>query len=222
MTERRGSLFAALAATAVLALAAGCTGDAESTDDADGASVIAPGAPGEPARTLSPEEAREVAREGAEPNAADFDFMRMMIGHHEQALVMAELVDERTTDDAVRRLAERVTAAQTGEIAAMEAWLARNAGAAADENRDGAGDHGDHGASEMPGMATPEQLESLEGAEGADFDGRFLELMITHHEGAVTMATDALTTGNDGQAQQLANDVLAEQTVEIGRMRAML
>ncbi|TDC25048.1 DUF305 domain-containing protein [Streptomyces sp. 8K308] len=209
-----------MAAAAVLTLAAGCTGEAEPAADADAETqqVIAPAGPGEPARTISPEEAREAAQEGSEPNAADFRFMRMMIEHHEQALVMAELVDDRTREESVRRLADRITAAQNGEIAAMEAWLTRNAGAAADEDREG---HGGHGAGAMPGMATAEQLEALEAAEGADFDALFLDLMIAHHQGAVTMATDALTQGNDGLAQQLANDVMAEQSVEIDRMEAM-
>ncbi|MDT0321331.1 DUF305 domain-containing protein [Streptomyces millisiae] len=218
MTDRRRPLLAALAAVAALTLAAGCTDEAEPAADADSQQVIAPAGPGEPARTISPEEAREAAQEGTEPNAADFRFMRMMIEHHEQALTMAELVDDRSDEESVRRLADRITAGQNGEIAAMEAWLTRNAGAAADEDREG---HGGHDSEDMPGMATPEQLEALEAAEGAEFDALFLDLMIAHHQGAVTMTTEALTTGNDGPAQQLANDMLADQSVEIDRMEAM-
>ncbi|MFD5317449.1 DUF305 domain-containing protein [Streptomyces sp. NPDC127098] len=218
MTDRRRPLLAALAAVAALTLAAGCTDEAEPAADADSQQVIAPAGPGEPARTISPEEAREAAQEGTEPNAADFRFMRMMIEHHEQALVMAELVDDRADEESVRRLADRITAGQNGEIAAMEAWLTRNAGAAADEDREG---HGSHDSEDMPGMATPEQLEALEAAEGAEFDTLFLDLMIAHHQGAVTMTTEALTTGNDGPAQQLANDMLADQSIEIDRMEAM-
>ncbi len=71
-------------------------------------------------------------------------------------------------------------------------------------------------------MATEEQLESLRGAEDKAFDELFLKLMITHHQGAITMATEALTEGNDIFVEEMASDVVAQQTVEINRMRGML
>ena len=37
-------------------------------------------------------------------------------------------------------------------------------------------------------MATPEQMAALTAAKGPQFDRQFLERMITHHRGAVTMA----------------------------------
>ncbi|MDT0347169.1 DUF305 domain-containing protein [Streptomyces litchfieldiae] len=217
MTVRRALRAVALAA-AVLALspAAGCTGDpapAESADDAP--PVIAPGRPGEPAETLSAEEAREAGGEGAEPTATDFSFLRMMIEHHEQALVMTDLADEHADDDRVRRLSQRIAAAQGPEIDAMDAWLTRNAGHAADEGHEG------HAAGEMPGMATEEELAELAAARGEDFDALFLDLMIRHHEGGVEMAAEALAGVGDMTVEQLANDIIATQTAEIGRMAEM-
>lgn len=50
----------------------------------------------------------------------------------------------------------------------------------------------------------------------------FLELMITHHQGAVTMATEALADGNNVLVEEMANDVVAQQTVEIDRMRGLM
>ena len=47
------------------------------------------------------------------------------------------------------------------------------------------GSHGDH--STMPGMATQDQLNALGAARGKDFDRMFLDLMIKHHEGALTL-----------------------------------
>ncbi|MFH9610346.1 DUF305 domain-containing protein [Streptomyces sp. NPDC017448] len=211
----RSTALAAAAVAAVLALGAcdadkgdGASGRAEAT----GPGVVAPGRPGEPARTLSAEEAVEEA--GADTaNSADFRYARMMIQHHAQALVMTGLVPDRASADTVKRLADRISAGQKPEIGAMEGWLKRNDG----EKRER---HHDHGG--MPGMATEAQLKKLRAAEGKAFDRLFLELMITHHQGAITMATEALTEGNDVFVEEMAGDVVAQQTVEINRMRGLM
>jgi uncharacterized protein (DUF305 family) len=175
--------------------------------------VLQPGLPGEPNRVPSAQEVeRAVAPEP--PNDADVMFMRMMVPHHRQALDMSALVAEWAESPRVRGLAERITATQGGEIAVMEGWLGRHAGHAA---------HGGHHAHEgMPGTATAEQIAALTAARGAEFDRMYLELMIAHHGGAVTMATDVLTSGSALDVEQLATDVVTEQTVEISRMRRLL
>ncbi|MGW7356741.1 DUF305 domain-containing protein [Streptomyces sp. NPDC054802] len=203
----------AAVAAAVLALGA-CESGADGPDKADGAagpSVLVPGKPGEPARTLSAEEAAKAVPDDS-PNSADFGYARMMIEHHEQALVMTALVPERAESAQVKRLAERIAAAQRPEIDAMRGWLTNNGG------DKGTGGH-DHGA--MPGMATDAQLKQLRAADGRAFDELFLKLMITHHQGAVTMAAEVLSDGNNVQVEEMANDVIAQQTAEIGRMRDM-
>ncbi|WP_223290978.1 DUF305 domain-containing protein [Streptomyces avicenniae] len=219
-------------AALALALTAACSGgSSEDGDGSGGASggdvsqeVIAPEGPGEPARTLTPEEAQEQAAEGTEPNAADFTFMRMMPVHHQQALDMTALAAEHAQDEAVRRIAARVAAAQGPEIDVMDAWVTRNAGTGADDGSGGDDGHGGHGAEghgDMPGMASEEELAALAAARGAEFDALFLDLMIAHHEGAVTMATELLTSGNAGDVAQLATDMMADQSVEIDRMRGL-
>nr|BFF00745.1 hypothetical protein GCM10020241_24200 [Streptoalloteichus tenebrarius] len=137
----------------------------------------------------------------------------MMITHHRQALDMAALAPQRAGDEQVRGLAARISDAQGPEIAAMRAWLERTGQAE---------QHGGHDHASMPGMATPEQLAALRAASGGEFDRQFLRLMIAHHEGAVTMATDVLTRGVDVFVQEMAQDVIATQTAEITRMRALL
>ncbi|MEU0147469.1 DUF305 domain-containing protein [Streptomyces sp. NPDC006288] len=208
----------AVLATALMAalFAGGCDagGSGEGTKSAadEGPSVIAPGKPGEPARTLSPGEAAEAAGDDT-PNSADYRYARMMIEHHRQALVLTALVPGRVDSASVERLAQRVAAAQKPEIGAMEGWLKNNGGDARKES---------HEHSAMPGMATEKQVEQLRSTRGKAFDKLFLELMITHHQGAVTMATEALTDGNNVLVEEMANDVVTQQTVEIGRMRALM
>lgn len=136
-----------------------------------------------------------------------------MTEHHRQALAMSALAPDRASADGVKRLAERITAAQRPEIGAMERWAARYPAPAA-----GAGGH-DHAA--MPGMATEAQLKELAGAAGPAFDRLFLTLMTAHHEGALKMAGEALASGNNAAVEEMATEVVATQTAEIHRMRSM-
>ncbi|MFH0241365.1 DUF305 domain-containing protein [Streptomyces sp. HK10] len=212
------SALAALAALAALTALTALTGCEDGSDEAapgGGPSVIAPGRPGEAAETLSAEEARKAgeARRG-EPNAADFSYVTRMIEHHRQALVMTDLAEEHAESGKVRRLADRIAAAQGPEISAMRSWLKRN-------GQGGRADHEDHGGAPMPGMATEEQLDELRQARGEDFDRLFLKLMTAHHRGAVTMAKDVAADGRDIQVQEMAGDVAVQQTAEINRMRSM-
>ncbi|WP_030860444.1 DUF305 domain-containing protein [Streptomyces sp. NRRL F-2747] len=209
-----GRTTAAAVAAGILLALAGCDGgDGGGRSKNGGAAVIAPGRPGEKARTLSPEEAAK-AQPDDRPNAADRTYVRHMVEHHRQALTMSALAPERASADGVKRLAERISAAQKPEIGAMEKWLARYPAPS------GAPEAGhDHGA--MPGMATEAQLSRLTAARGPEFDRLFLTLMTAHHEGAVKMAGEALAAGNNGAVEEMANEVVATQTAEIHRMRAM-
>ncbi|MFE7757785.1 DUF305 domain-containing protein [Streptomyces sp. NPDC057429] len=215
-TRRRAVALTAALAAAVLALSAcdsGSGGDG-TTEAADrGLTVVAPGKPGEPAGTMSAEEAVKAAAGDDTPNSADFRYAKMMIEHHRQALVLTALVPDRASSSSVKRLAERISAGQKPEIAAMEGWLTNNDG-------DGREETHDHAA--MPGMATDAQLKHLRAARGKAFDTLFLKLMITHHQGAVTMATEALADGNNVLVEEMANDVVAQQTVEVDRMRGLM
>jgi uncharacterized protein (DUF305 family) len=62
---------------------------------------------------------------GASPavTAADIRFMRDMIGHHQQALEMPELVSAHSRTPQLRILAERIAVSQADEIARMRRML---------------------------------------------------------------------------------------------------
>ncbi|TDC88667.1 DUF305 domain-containing protein [Nonomuraea deserti] len=175
------------------------------------APVIAPGRPGEQERTLSPAEAA-TAVPSPTPNAADVTYVQDMIVHHRQALDMALLAPNRAESAKVKSLADRIKAAQAPEIQYMTTWLR--------EQEQKVPDH--HAAHDgMPGMATPEQLAALRAATGEDFDRMFLQLMINHHQGAITMSEKVLSSGSHIRIEELAGDVSVTQMAEIGRMREM-
>jgi uncharacterized protein (DUF305 family) len=77
----------------------------------------------------------------------------------------------------------------------------------------------------MPGMLTEVQMKQLDQARGAEFDRLFLEYMIQHHQGAVTMVNQLFNTpgaARDESVFKLASDISADQSSEIKRMQRML
>ncbi|GHG45986.1 DUF305 domain-containing protein [Streptomyces hydrogenans] len=213
--RRRAVAAVTLSALAVLALGACESGSGSASPKPTAAAgtggVVVPGKPGEPARRVSPEEAASLLPD-ERPNGADFRYVQMMVVHHRQALTMTSLAPTRAGSSQVRKVAERIAAAQQPEIGAMEGWL---------ESNGGPRDQGAHDHHTMPGMATEAQLAELRAAKGAAFDELFLKLMVTHHEGAVTMAAEVLAQGNNVLVEEMANDVIAQQTAEINRMRSL-
>ncbi|WP_327308178.1 DUF305 domain-containing protein [Streptomyces sp. NBC_01298] len=208
-----GRIVGAALALGLLLPLTGCRdGGAADAAAGGGQAVIAPGKPGEKARTLSPEQAAKELPDDS-PNAADRAYVRNMIEHHGQALTMSALAPDRASADGVKRLAERIAAAQRPEIGAMEGWTARNP---APGSAPGGHDH-----AAMPGMATEQQLKELTAARGPDFDRLFLALMTAHHEGALKMTGEVLAAGNNAAVEEMANEVAATQSAEIHRMRAM-
>lgn len=168
--------------------------------------------------------------------AADVRFMQHMIVHHAQALEMTALVAERTQNEAIRRLAQRIEVSQHDEIAQMQRWLRErgeevpslaSAGEHATHAQHDA--HGAHGGTPahaaMPGMLTREEMARLAAARGAEFDRLFLELMIRHHEGALVMVEELFASEGAGQEVdvfRIAAEVDADQRMEIERMQALL
>lgn len=154
--------------------------------------------------------------------AADVAFMQGMIEHHRQALAMAALVPANTETESIQLLAERIEVSQTDEMAMMAGWL-QDHGAGGPAPGDHA-QHAGHG-QVMPGMLTPEQMATLAAATGAEFDRLFLELMIQHHQGALVMVGQLLSTpgaGQDVDVYRIASEVDSDQRIEIDRMRQML
>ncbi|WP_098482091.1 DUF305 domain-containing protein [Georgenia soli] len=147
----------------------------------------------------------------------------MMIVHHEGAIEMSDLAVEKADSEEVRALAEDISAAQGPEIEQMTSWL-EAWGEETMPMDHGGMDHGgmDHGGMDMDGMSQEEAMGHLEDQSGPDFDRRFLELMIAHHEGAVTMAEDELADGENPQALELAQKIIDDQQAEIAQMEQML
>jgi uncharacterized protein (DUF305 family) len=184
--------------------------------------VVQPGAPGQPSTTLPPS-----TRATLPPRSqADVEFMQGMIMHHAQAVEMTALMASHTENKDLRLLGARISSSQSDEIRFMKRWLAARGEPLSmampgmpDMDRSG------HAMALMPGMLTPEQMDALRKAQGAEFDHLFLEGMIQHHNGALTMVKDLFDTAGGGQDAELFNfatDVDSGQRAEIRIMQSML
>lgn len=179
--------------------------------------IVQPGAPGQDSKTLTAEQATQLAK--AKYTDADVAFMQGMIVHHEQAVTMAKLVDERTNNESVVAVAGRILASQADEIEFMRDWLTARGLPATMKG------HAGHMHHMMAGMASPAQLEALAAAKGTEFDRQFLTLMIAHHEGAIDMVDNLL--GQPGSAAdpilfRFVGDVENDQNAEIDKMDIVL
>jgi len=180
------------------------------------APIIQPGAPGENSKVLDPSVASNIA--GAGYVDADVNFLKGMIIHHQQAMVMSRLAKKRTNNKTIIDLANRIDVSQDDEINFMESWLKSRKEIMPKMSHD-------HDMQmEMAGMATPQQLTSLENSESTDFDRLFLQLMIAHHDGALEMVEELKKypgSANDPLLSEFVSDLVNDQGVEIERMNTI-
>jgi len=169
-------------------------------------------------------------RAAADHNDADVTFAQDMIPHHQQAIEMARLAEDRAASPEVRRLATAIEGAQDPEIETMTGWL-ESWGEDVPDSRmgmddmdgdemDGMGD--DESDDSMPGMMSDEDMADLGDAHQAAFDRMFLTMMITHHEGAIEMARTERAEGEYDDAVALAAQIETAQRQEIETMRDLL
>jgi uncharacterized protein (DUF305 family) len=149
----------------------------------------------------------------AQFNDPDIAFATLMIPHHQQAVEMADILLGKTGVDArVVDLATKIKAAQSPEIATMTSWLTAW-GQPTPQPMDGMA---------MNGMMSPADMNALTNATGPDSSKLFLTQMIQHHQGAIDMAKEELSTGKNTDALALAKTISDAQTAEIATMKSIL
>ncbi|MEV7399836.1 DUF305 domain-containing protein [Streptomyces sp. NPDC091267] len=158
--------------------------------------------------------------------SADVGFARDMAVHHQQAVEMAFIVRDRTSDMAVRRLAFDIINTQANQRGMMLGWLemwgrAKSSprppmewmGHTVTPRGDGA---------LMPGMATDAELDALRAARGRDAEVRFLRLMTAHHRAGADMAQAASAAAGSDEIRNLASGMILGQRSEIALMADMI
>lgn len=179
--------------------------------------------------------------------AAPFDqqFIDSMVPHHQMAADMAKMALKKASRPEVKRMARKVIAAQSREIAQMKAWrkawypkaapMMNHQMNGAVNNAMSGMDHSKMGHAMPKGamkmsmnmggvmMGLPMKMKMDMGklASSKRFDSDFLKMMVPHHASAIVMAQEALDTTARPQLRKLSHQIIDSQAKEIGEMRAL-
>ena len=154
-------------------------------------------------------------------NDADVAFAQNMIGHHQQAIEMASLALDPASgaSSEVTDLAQRIKAAQDPEVSMMSGWLEHWH---QPMTMDSAAGHDMGSMHSVEGMMSSEDMDRLMQLSGAEFDRAWLQGMIEHHRGAITMAEQIKDEGDNSDVLALADRVITAQQAEVDEMMSLL
>jgi uncharacterized protein (DUF305 family) len=140
-------------------------------------------------------------------NEVDRAFVAGMVPHHELAIEMARVAQQRAESQFVRDLAGDIVAAQRNEITDMRRVDAKLA-----EEGVEIGDLG------VPGHETGTEGSASELRSAQPFDRQFIDMMVPHHSGAITQARVELAEGENAELVTLAQEIIDAQSREIRAM----
>ncbi|MEH1968715.1 DUF305 domain-containing protein [Nostoc sp.] len=154
------------------------------------------------------------------PADANFDlrFIDAMIPHHQGAVEMAKEALQKSKRPEIKKLADDIIKSQNQEITQMKQWRQAWYPSAGDKPmayNSQMGHMMEMSSDQMQAMMMSQDL----GAADAEFDLRFINAMIPHHEGAVTMAKDVLSKSKRPEIKQLAQEIINAQNTEIKQMQ---
>ncbi|GAB2474059.1 DUF305 domain-containing protein [Jatrophihabitans fulvus] len=160
-----------------------------------------------------------------DPNAVDVGFAQDMTTHHVQAVTMAGIERDGTSNSTLRILATDMETGQQFQVGQMAGWLQNWGKGRTNENQMGwmGHDHMSMGSDGlMPGMATAAQMDKLVKLKGKALDILFLQLMIHHHQGGLPMARYAVEHASQRYVRDLAQSMISAQSSEIVYMEQLL
>lgn len=169
--------------------------------------------------------------DGSSFDDADVTFTTAMVPHHAQAILMARMAPAHGASAHVKELAQQILAEQGPEIVQMQGLLSQwgrpPAPTGSMSPTGGMGGMAGMGGTDVgqalaQGMMTDEQMRDLNAGTGPAFDHLFLQMMISHHEGAVAMAKTELSDGENTDAQVLAQNISDGQLAQITLMQQLL
>lgn len=170
--------------------------------------------------------------------SAEAGFARDMQVHHAQAVEMAMIVRDETTDPKVRQIAYDIATGQSQGAGQLYGYLV-DWGLPQSSTQpqmtwmtlpplSGGGSTHKHEAAlgkplaVMPGYASDAQISQLESLKGIPAERLFLTLMIAHHRGGIEMAQFVLARSTYAPVVDFARSIVSVQTAEITNMQAIL
>ena len=141
------------------------------------------------------------------PTDVDELFVAEMIPHHHLGIELIDQATRRVDDTRVRRLVFEMSTYHQSELDQLHAWAQEWNVAPAEE---------------FPGRVDTNRLAELAALSGTDYDRRWLELMIEHHEGALDIAQRQIDRGSVDASIDMAESVRRVQLKDIEEMSSLL
>ncbi|MBU6228323.1 MAG: DUF305 domain-containing protein [Cyanobacteria bacterium REEB459] len=136
----------------------------------------------------------------------EFEFLSLMIPHHQEAIDTAQRVLEFSDRPEMREFAQAIITVQTAEIKQMETWL------------------GEWYPGQKTNLTYRPMMGDLSQLKGNALDRAFLEGMVMHHQEAVMMAQHLVYHGlvKHPAVQPFAQNIANTQRQEIAQMQTWL
>lgn len=155
---------------------------------------------------------------GPDDEYFDLRFIDAMILHHQGAVQMAEEVLEKSDRLSLRNMAREIIRVQGREMRRMQSWR---------ENWYPNADQQPlmYVAAKQQTLPMSEQMRDAMmmnmdmGPADDNFELRFINAMVPHHQGAVAMAGEALLRSDRLEIRRLSRSILGLQQQEIKQMR---
>lgn len=146
----------------------------------------------------------------------DHDFTHMMMAHHQGAVDMSAVVLREGKDATIKAMAQKISADQQREIAALEKAATRLDGAAKNYSPK---DPNDKFQQRMDQSMKPMMMPMT---PSGDVDRDYVMMMVPHHQSAVEMAQAEVAMGKDAAVKKMAQGMIEAQNKEIAQFNAWL
>jgi uncharacterized protein (DUF305 family) len=197
---------------------AGCSSDETASTEAvaETTVAVAPETDAAEAEAVAPETTAEAnAATGVGSfNDVDVRFAQGGLGHHAQAVELAEIAldPKAAAQPEILELGKAITS-PSPEFEAVEGLLTKWEKPLELSKEEMA---------KMDGMATIETVDQLATLSGSEFNTAFLSTLVRHHEGAIKMAEKAIAEGTDPELKPIAEKLLAMRTSELVLIKGLL
>ena len=142
-----------------------------------------------------------------EPNTADKTFVAEMVAHHQLGVAMVDSAVLRSDDVRLRKLVFEMQSYHEHELhqlsSRLQEWKIMEAKV-------------------FPGLIEPSRLAKVDQLAGPAFDNAWLQAMIEHHEGAVVIGKNEITSGQITDLKVMAKKIVDIQQAEILQMQRLL
>jgi uncharacterized protein (DUF305 family) len=149
----------------------------------------------------------------------DLRYLDSMIEHHQGAIDMAQMAQSKAQHSELKVLAASMITTQQRELAQMKQWRGEwYAGKpqAASQRMSSVTKSVSGTVTSMPST----NMDHMQSASGNAFDLMFINMMIPHHQEAVTMANEASQRAEHKDLKSLSKNISSAQSAEIKTMRS--